>query len=219
MMRDRSRHCWTSIHARRRGLSLAEVVISTLLVGLVMVTALSSVAGASRSWIAGAQQADGQALARALLTEIIAMPFEDPNQTPVFGLESGESGASRAALDDVDDYKDWTDTPPKDKAGTALTGYSGWSRTCDVIRTDRTTYADMADNATGINDLARIRVTVTSPAGKTTTLDAYRARPAGAQQSQGVDLTVVTYVGVKLGMTGATPVTSGTAIVNHAEDR
>ena len=43
------------------------------------------------------------------MEEIRSKDFEDPNQTPVFGPESGESGP--ADYDDVDDYDGFLDNP------------------------------------------------------------------------------------------------------------
>ena len=47
--------------------------------------------------------------AQELMEEIKSKPFEDPNQTPVLGPESGESG--RADYDDADDFHGYTDNP------------------------------------------------------------------------------------------------------------
>lgn len=210
----------TRLPCHRAGITLAEVVISTLLVGLVMVGAMASVGGATKSWITSSQQADGQALARALLSEIVALPYEDPSQTPSFGTETGETGSPgvRSGYDDVDDYLDLADSPPHDRAGVALSGYSSWQRTADVVKVNPSGHVDMTDGAADLS-LRRITVTVTSPSGKVTTLEAYRTRSAGTQQPLGIDQTVVTYVGVKISVGTNSPLSSGTPIVNHAEDR
>src|SRR5436190_19510312 len=90
---------------RRLGMTLAEVVISTLIVSVLMLAALSSVGTAAITYRTSAAQADGADVAGELLAEILAMPYADPQSpTNAIGLDSGESSATnRTTLDDVDD--------------------------------------------------------------------------------------------------------------------
>jgi type II secretory pathway pseudopilin PulG len=210
----------TVMRMTRRAMTLAEVVISTMLVGVVLVSALASVGAATKSWLATADQADGGTLARQLLTEITALNYEDPNQTPTYGLESGEatSPATRANFDDLDDYKDFSDSPPKNKAGTALANYSSWLRTADVTKLNASSYAAISDGSPD-NGLRLITVTVTSPKGKVTTLNAYRSLAGGARQNQGVSETIVTWVSCDLTAGNASSVSSAVSVLNHATDQ
>ena len=79
----------------RSGLTLAEVAISTLIVGLMMVASLKSVGGVYTTWTAAAEKHDGIALADQLLEEIMQSEYEEPDETPIFGVESGESSGNR----------------------------------------------------------------------------------------------------------------------------
>lgn len=205
---------------RRRGLSIAEVVVSTLLIGMVLTAALASVGAAARTTTAAAEGNDALSLAKQLLEEMNAMPYEDGNQTPVFGLESGESAGAgvRNLFDDLDDYNDWTDSPPKDRAGVAISGFTGWTRVTDVQKVGLSSYTILPDPSTDPG-LRLIQVTVTSPTGRTRTLQAYRARAGGALQPQGVDQTLVTWVGVNLQVGSGNPVFSGVSVLNHAGDQ
>ncbi|MEZ6068070.1 MAG: hypothetical protein R3B90_20685 [Planctomycetaceae bacterium] len=88
-----------TIHRRpvRRGLTLAEVAISALLVGLVMVSALRSVEMSLRTWETTAQTADANGLAKQLLGEIEGLPYEDVVTLGNFGPESGETASPARA--------------------------------------------------------------------------------------------------------------------------
>lgn len=219
-MRTKRRRAGVKTACSRRGLSLAEVVVSTLLIGLLMAAALNGVGAAARSTNAAAEASDATALARQLLDEITVLPYEDPNQSPAFGLESGEAGAPgvRASFDDTDDYIDWVDSPPKDRGGVALAGYTGWHRTADVQKLDNIDFSVLPDASTS-QGLRLITVVVTSPSGRVTKLQCQRAKDAGSLQSQGVGQTLVTWVGVSLQSGNGGAVTSGVSLINHAGDQ
>ncbi len=204
----------------RRGLSLAEVVVSTLLVGLLLTAALTSVGAAARSTLAAAEESEAVALARQLLDEITALPYEDPDQLPEFGLESGETGpaGARTFCDDVDDYRNWDDSPPKDREGTEIPGYTGWKRTAHVEKLHADDHKVMPDSRSD-SGLRLVTVAVITPSGKTTTLQAYRVETGGSLQPKGVDQTLITWIGVTLESGAGTPVTSGVSLINHATDR
>ncbi|MFV2065843.1 MAG: hypothetical protein ACC645_02615, partial [Pirellulales bacterium] len=89
-------------------MSLVEVAISTLLVGLVVVASMESVGAAFRTWRVVAQQSDAPFLAQQLMTEVLRAEYEEPDENPpVFGPETSETGGTRALFDDVDDYDNW----------------------------------------------------------------------------------------------------------------
>ena len=118
-------------HVNRSGISLVEVVVSTFLVGMLLTASLVSVGAAARTSFATTENSDLMYLAQQLLEEISILPFEDPNQTPVFGMESGESvSPARTQTDDIDDLANWSESPPKDRNGVNLLNYSGWARRC-----------------------------------------------------------------------------------------
>ncbi len=204
----------------RSGLTLAEVAISTLLVGVLMVASLRTVESSLRTWQTAAATFDGDSLARQLLDEVQAQPYEDISGPPVFGPESGEttSPAHRSLFDDIDDYDGWTASPPEAPTGTPLPAYSGWSRSVAVRKLAAAGHATLTSGATD-EGLREIEVTVTSPDGEITSLKAWRSRAGGMQQTLGVDQTVVTWVGCSLqAEPDDTAIAGGTLVSNHAED-
>jgi len=119
------------------GFSQIEVAMSTLIVGLMVVTALNTAGAAMRSQVGNGDRGRGMVFGSALMAEILEQAFEDPNQTPVFGVESGEatSPVTRVNFDDVDDYHGWSSVP-QDKAGNVSVSGTGLTTVVTVALAD-----------------------------------------------------------------------------------
>ena len=104
----------------RAGLSLVEVVVSTMLVGLVLVGALKGVGAVIRGRVGTSDSGFGKHLASQLMAEIMENDYLEPVDPPTFGRETSESGGNRTDWDDVDDYHLWGSRPPTDRLGMAL---------------------------------------------------------------------------------------------------
>jgi prepilin-type N-terminal cleavage/methylation domain-containing protein len=139
----RSRHRWC-------GFSLIEIVVATLISGVLLVAALNSVvAGARRqSYVANTVRA--KQLASDLMQEILQQCYQDPVQTPVFGPEPGETTGTRSKFDDVDDYVGWTESPPADKNGNPYAGFTGWTRSVNVQWADPVALTPTPASYTGL---------------------------------------------------------------------
>lgn len=143
-------------HASRSGISLVEVAISTLLVGMMLIGALQCCAGLLMTRTEVSDRAIANHLAAQLLTEISNTDYLDPNDPPIFGPE--EAAINRSQFDDVDDFHGWSSAPPEDSSGTALPG-----RTNDWHRAVMVQWVDLASpvNPTGTDSgLKRITVVV-----------------------------------------------------------
>ena len=148
----------SSSHRRiSNGFTLIEVTMATLITGLLLVAALNTVGSSTRSQIHNAERARAATLGDALLNEIVALPYYDPQTGSGFGRETGEGSSNRADFDDVDDYHIWVGAPPKDKAGNTLASGTG------LIRFVLVNYAEPS-NVTLISStdkgVKRIRVAV-----------------------------------------------------------
>jgi hypothetical protein len=175
---------------------MAEIVISTAIVGVMTVAALESTGMVYRTRRINADRLTGPGMAQELLAEVLAMPYEDPqNPGGAIGLDSGESSSVRSTFDDVDDYNVWTSAEAKVRNGTTPTGYTAWAQ---QVRVAFANLADPSTNAGSDTGLKRITVTVTSPQGKVLTLTALRARKGSLEQPQGVTDDAVTFLGVTL---------------------
>ena len=112
----------------RPGFSMVEVVVSSLLVGLVLVGAMRSLGAMVRGRVSLGNADRAALLAVDLLSEILENEYEDPDEVPIFGAEASETGGTRADFDDVDDFHAWDATPPEDRGGTPIANLSNWRR-------------------------------------------------------------------------------------------
>ena len=195
---------------------MAEIVISTAIVGIMTVASLESVGMVYRTRKVNADRLTGPGLAQELLAEVLAMPYEDPQIAGGgIGLDAGESSGTRTTYDDVDDYDAW-DSVIVAKDGTAPAGYAGWQQQVQVV------YATLADPSGTVGTdqgLKRITVTVTNPDGVERALTALRARKGSLEQPQGLTASAVTWVGAALQLGDSDRAARlGTAPTNPASD-
>ena len=142
---------------KRTGFSLVEVLISTLLVGVLLVSALRSVGAVVRHRNAFDERTQAFALANGLISEILEKSYEDPESPGGIGIESGEDLTQRNTFDDVDDYAGWTSQPPVDRLGAAMPNAGAFRRSVSVMSVSPTDVSQQVANDQGMK---RIRVTV-----------------------------------------------------------
>jgi prepilin-type N-terminal cleavage/methylation domain-containing protein len=117
-----------------RGLTLIEVIASTMIVGLMAVATLNGLASATRSANSIGNRAVAAGLADELMSEIVMQSYSDPDGAAVFGRETGESASPRSQFDDVDDYNGWNASPPQYRDGTAIPDRTNWRQRVTVMR-------------------------------------------------------------------------------------
>jgi type II secretory pathway pseudopilin PulG len=142
---------------RRCGLSLIEVVASTMIVGMMAVAALNSLGAATKSSQSIGNRAIALGLADELMAEILQAAYADPNQTPVFGRETGETAGLRTSFDDVDDYDGYNQSPPKYRDGTTMPDRANWRHR---VRVRRVLPADPTQNSGTDQGAKRIDVEI-----------------------------------------------------------
>lgn len=208
-------------HYRKPGVTLIEVAVSTVLVGLVLVAALETLGGAMRTMRRASTELQAHTLAETLLMEVVALPYSDPdgNSTGI-GLESDEGSAAgdRTAFDDLDDFQGWSESPPEQRLGSSIAGCTGWTRTVEVAYLKATPASGLL--ATSVNDqgLKKVTVLVIDPDGTKTSLYAIRS-PYGPNEAPApFDATRVTTVEATLAVGGGASVRKGVAIPNLAEE-
>jgi hypothetical protein len=155
-----------------RGLSQVEVVVSTVIVSVLMVTSLSTIAASRRSQMTESNEVCGLAIAEAMMVEIAQLAMRDPACDCGFGAESGEAGANRLGFDDVDDYHNLVDSPPKSRNGIALSGYSGLSRKVSI---DRVTTGNWNTTTATYAGVYRITVSVLRGTAEVSRIVGYRS--------------------------------------------
>jgi Tfp pilus assembly protein PilV len=146
----------------RAGLSLVEVLVSTLLIGVCLVAALRAVGMTLYTQTGLADGAMAQSLACDLLSEILAKEYQDASRDAALQPDLDERPTDKTSFDDVDDYHRWQETPPQDRQGQAIAGLTGWTRSVRVEFVEATDPARVASSDSG---LKRITVEV-SKTGK-----------------------------------------------------
>jgi len=197
---------------------MIEVVIATLLSGVVVVGALNVMGGAIKTRIVVATTREGPALADELLAEIMSRSFEDPEapgtgQMFGYGLEPGET-AVRSTFDDVDDYTSWSASPPVDRNDVPMPQYTGWTRKA-VWLIARLENGGWWFSPTG---LKKIIVTVTAPDGTVTRRYGFRWKEGALEQPPAKDAELVTWVGAELQIGANGLARAGTNHINTPTD-
>lgn len=147
----------TTHRKTRAGLSIVEVVVSTMLVALVLIGAMDCVGAVIRGRMVTGDTVRAQQLADQLMAEILDKDYLEPIEPPVFGRETSESGSVRTDWDDVDDFHLWNGSPPRDQAGTPMPDSSDWQRGVVVEWVDPNDPAKIVGIDQGVK---RITVTV-----------------------------------------------------------
>ena len=154
----------------RRAFTLIEAVFATLLVGLLLVAALSTAGASARLQSHGSDRGTGELLAQGLMNEILVQAYQDAGPNPVFGPTPTEvtTPPSRTKFTDVDDYNGWTESPPQNKDGSVITmtnpdgstspAFPGWGRSIAVAWV---TPSDVTVTSTTETGVKRMTVTVT----------------------------------------------------------
>lgn len=200
----------------RAGISLVEVSVSTLLIGLVIVTALHASAGAVRNWSAASEEFQIAQLADQLMAEIRQNVYEEPDDPPVFGREAGEAANDRSAWDDTDDFDGWTASPPTAADGSPLTEFTGWTRSVTVRLA---AISDPLTTPVSDEGLKMIEVTVTSPGGQTLVRQSLRSRWGASDQTPYIDTTWITSASTSFTLQNGITSSTQTSLPNAAEDQ
>jgi hypothetical protein len=196
---------------------MTEVVVSSAIVGLMLIAALNSVGMVFRTRNVNADRLVGPALAHSLMAEILCMPYKDPEtSSSTIGVDTSELASSRATFDDIDDYHNWSSANAVAKDGTPLSGYTGWGQAVTVTRANPLTGAVWTGADYG---LKRITVTVTSPSARQTQIVALRSEDGVLEQPMAISTEAVTWLGAEL-RTGSSTKSQfvGAAVANHAAD-
>lgn len=165
---NRSRYTKSTL---RRAFTQAELVVSVFIVGILLVSSLSTVGASRKNSFTESSRPLAVGLAEDLLAEIQNLSIIDPDCKCGYGVESLEGTTNRSAFDDVDDYNGLSDTPPKQKDGTNIVGFTGWKRT---VKIERVTSTDWKLTSSTYQGNYRITIQVFRGTVKVFELIAYR---------------------------------------------
>ncbi|MFG0307320.1 MAG: hypothetical protein ACF8Q5_14025 [Phycisphaerales bacterium JB040] len=162
--------------AFRRGVSLIEVALSTVVLAVVLTGALRVLAGVVDRREHAVRATLGRTLADDLLAQAMSLPFTAPGvlRDLEWGpSESESSGGAWGQFNDCDDFDGWESSPPKEPDGDAMRDFPGWSRSVSVEWVS----PDAPDTpVAGPTDVKRITVEVHFAGKAVATSVGYRTR-------------------------------------------
>jgi MSHA pilin protein MshD len=149
--RHKTRNRPTARLVRRTGSTLVEVLVSSLIVGLLLVPTLRLLGSVAGNYARSAERDRANQLAESLLAEIITKDFADENGAiRTFGLEAGESNFGRLDYDDVDDYHGLDEQPPRNRSGDLIPGSAAFRRKTIVQYVQLNDPAQVSSTPTGL---------------------------------------------------------------------
>ncbi|XAM00382.1 prepilin-type N-terminal cleavage/methylation domain-containing protein [Phycisphaeraceae bacterium D3-23] len=145
---------------RTAGFTLLEVLIASSILAFATLGLVQAVTAGQAQTFDALRRARATALADALLEEVLAKPYADPEGATTLGPDSGES--DRDEFDNLDDYHGFAEAVGAlaDHAGTVYpTAYQRYERSV-TVQQKTVTIAALGGDRVGM----RVTVTVTEPA-------------------------------------------------------
>lgn len=174
--------------ARQAGLTLIELVITIVVLGIAAVAILQSLGVQVVANVDPMLRSQSRLLAEAMINEVQTKAFFDSSQDPALNPGFIPTNAcptpetltnnDRNAWDNLCDYNgyDSGSAGPRERDGTLMPGLTGYRVQVAVNAGFGVTLGgDLTNQAGCIPQLARITVTVTDPRNQPLTLDTYRA--------------------------------------------
>ncbi len=169
------------------GLTLVELLVFIMVLGLALAGVLQVFAQATRASANPQAQRQALAIAESLLQEVQLQPFTfcDPDDAAAataasaagcattaeaLGPETGETRYTAPQFDNVNDYHGFAMSGIVDITNTPVAGLSGYSASVQV--------APVALKSVPAGDALRITVQVSGPGNTSVTLQGYRTRHA-----------------------------------------
>lgn len=145
-IRNERRKCQGTFHrcrstSVRRGISLVEVVVSSLLVGLVLVTSMRATTMVHSSTVAADDTMVLSVAAESILEELRGLAYAEPLGSSAIGIDDNEIQSDRATWDDVDDAAGYRAIGFVQRDGKAVVGGESWKCRIQCQWVDPTTLA------------------------------------------------------------------------------
>lgn len=179
-----------AVLSRQRGLSLIELLVFIVIVGVAVTGVLSVFSMNARASVDPAIRKQATAIAESLLDEVMSKPYtfcdpDDANaatatspadcatmQETAMGPEAGETRYDNLTpFDNVNDYAGFTMNPINDITNTAVPGLGAYTATVRVQDAG-------AFNGMPAGETLLVTVTVTAPGNQNVSLSGYRTRYA-----------------------------------------
>lgn len=120
----------------RRGFTLIEASLTTVIIGVAFVAMLQLFAAGTNAQATGAQLTSGINIAKSVRELSVGMAFSSPATPNNWGLDAGESADDPSGCDDINDLDNRVFDPPVDARGHEMTDMAGWKQTVSVQSVD-----------------------------------------------------------------------------------
>ena len=142
----------------RKGFTLVEAAISSLVLGLVFVSAMRCTGHALTGRMDNVLQVRGALFAQQLMSEILMQAYADADGSATLGVDEYEFAFLRFTFDDVDDYNGHSLSPPRTLEGGVPPNSQGWRQSAVVQWVNPNNPSQTSATDTGVK---RITVTLT----------------------------------------------------------
>lgn len=143
---------------RRRGFTMIEAGLTTIIVGIGISAAMSMFGACGMQNISASQMTTAMMLADNIQEAITNLSFSDPiTGSTTFGPEGGET---LATYDDVDDFDGQTISPPIDSTRASLSDLSQYSQVISVTPVDPNNLLTTLSKTTTTRSAVRVQVKI-----------------------------------------------------------
>lgn len=170
----------------QQGLTLVELVIAIVVIGIAAVALLQSIGALSIANVDPVLRTQNRLLAESMLSEVQSKPFFDfsddpvinPGTTPTTACPTAEtlSGNDRSTWDNICDYNNYDSgsAGPRFSNGNLMPGLGDYRVQVSVDDSVGLALGSLSNQAGCAPQLLLISVTVSGPRGQSLSLDAYR---------------------------------------------
>ena len=179
------------LHPRQMGITLIELVISIVVIGIAATAILQSLGFLTIGNVDPMLRSQSNLLAQNMLNEVLSHSFFEPDNDPradssatpaVCPTRETGSGYDRSLWDNVCDYRDFDSNNDdgnsgiRTKDGTPITELSGYHVQIEVDSSDSVQLGSLSNDLANCDAprILRINVNVTDPRGQSLTLSGYR---------------------------------------------
>ena len=161
-------------HRRQRGISLIEVLIASAVLSFAVAAICQAVVAGQQQTYEALHDLRGMSLAEALVEEVQALPYADPEGVEAAGPDAGET--DRGLFDNSDDFHGFTETVGNvaDAGGVAYgAGFAPFNRAATATY-GTVAVAELGGAVSGLT----VVVTVTDDRGQAWTATRFIPEPA-----------------------------------------
>ncbi len=158
MARPRTASVTARCGRSRRGFSLAEILVASMIVGIAVSAGMVAIESGTVANAAGQEVTQATFLAQEIREWTLRLPFRDPDPGDADNPPGPDGSDPETFVDDLDDLKNVTYSPPRDANFSALAGLAGWSQQIALEWRDPDDLTTPV--ADGASDVVHVSVTV-----------------------------------------------------------